>query len=371
MKILYFSKNYTVHDRRFLLKLSESKHEICFLRLQENDFVYEKNAAPENIFCIPDALSKRNIASPEDVLPLIPAFEKVIEKFNPDLIHAGPVQTCAFMAALSGKAKLLSVSWGYDMLKDAFKSDYYRWVTKYALKHSDHFLCDCNEVFKNAVGISDFDEKRVTKFPWGIDLEKFYPGKGPSELREELGWQKKFVLISTRSWEKIYGITDMVQAFRQVHRKIPDARLLLLGGGSLAKELEDFISGNSLKGLVHFAGAVQNENLSEYFQASDLYVSCSATDGSSISLLEAMACGLPAVVSDIPGNREWIDDGKNGFFGSYGNADSYETAILKYFELSDLEKTVIMARNRKTAEERADWNKNFNKLLAAYEKIIS
>lgn len=370
MKILYFSKNYTVHDRRFLLKLAESKHKICFLRLQENDFVYEKIAPPENILCVPDALSIKNINSPEECLPLLPAFEKVINDFKPDIIHAGPVQTCAFIAALSGKSRLLSVSWGYDILKDAFKNDYYKWVTRYTLMRSRHFLCDCDEVLKKAVEVSGFDGNNATKFPWGIDLERFNPVHEVSELRKRLGWQNKFVIISTRSWEKIYGIEDMLQAFRQVHSKIPEARLLLLGGGSLAKELEDFISGNSLKDAVHHAGPIQNGLLPEYFKASDLYISCSATDGSSISLLEAMACGLPAVVSDIPGNREWVIEGENGFFGICNNPDSYAAAVLKYVKLSEAEKKNIKKRNRTIAEDRADWNKNFNKLLSAYEKMM-
>jgi len=369
MKILYFSKNYTVHDRRFLLKLAESEHKICFLRLQENDFIYEKTAPPEKILCVPDALSRKNINSPEECLPLIPAFEKIVNDFKPDIIHAGPVQTCAFIAALSGKARLLSVSWGYDILQDAFKNDYYKWVTRYTLTHSSHFFCDCNEVLKKAVEVSGFDANNATKFPWGIDLERFYPVNEVSEVRKKLGWQDKFVIISTRSWEKIYGIEDMLQAFRQIHSNIPEARLLLLGDGSLSKELEDFISGNSLKGVVHHAGPVQNGLLPEYFRASDLYISCSATDGSSISLLEAMACGLPVVVSDIPGNREWVVDGENGFFGTWKSPDSYAAAVLKYFEVSDADKDNIRKSNRKIAEERADWNKNFNKLLSAYEKI--
>ena len=63
---------------------------------------------------------------------------------------------------------------------------------------------------------------------------------------------------------------------------------------------------------VHFGGQVGYDNLPLYYGASDLYLSASHSDGSSVSLMEALASGLPVLVSDIPGNREWISEGKTG-----------------------------------------------------------
>lgn len=370
MRILYFSRQYTVHDRRFLLKLSETEHEFFFLRLHENSFAYEKNPPPPNIMFQEKALSEKNIESPEECLSLMPDFEKIIGEFKPDIIHAGPVQTCAFMAALSGFRPFMAMSWGYDMLRDADRNSLYRWVTKFTLEKAAHFVCDCGEVRKKAFETASYPGEKITSFPWGVELSNFpYPPVN-FRIRKSLGWEDKFVVISTRSWEKIYGMENLLRAFLSVHRTNPETRLILSGGGSLAGELRKFIDENNMSGVVHCPGLVPNEELPEYFFSADLYLSCSLSDGSSISLLEAMAGGLPVVVSDLPGNREWAEEGKNGFFGFPENPESYAEAIRKIMAMDRNAFERMKLENRKTAEKKADWNNNFKQLLNAYQKAM-
>jgi glycosyltransferase involved in cell wall biosynthesis len=103
---------------------------------------------------------------------------------------------------------------------------------------------------------------------------------------------------------------------------------------------------------------------------SDLYVSASHTDGSSISLIEALASGRPAIVSDIPGNREWIEPGVNGWWFNDGDEEDLSRAILaavnQRHQFPEMSKAA-----RGTAESRADWGKNFSYLLDAYQVALS
>ena len=64
---------------------------------------------------------------------------------------------------------------------------------------------------------------------------------------------------------------------------------------------------------VFFGGHVPQIDLPGYYQAADLYISASHSDGSSVSLMEALASGLPVLVSDIPGNVEWVEPGRQGW----------------------------------------------------------
>jgi glycosyltransferase involved in cell wall biosynthesis len=116
---------------------------------------------------------------------------------------------------------------------------------------------------------------------------------------------------------------------------------------------------------VHFAGPVALEDLPTYYRAADLYLTASRSDGSSVSLLEAMACGLPAVVSDIPGNREWVSTDVNGWRFTPGRPDALADGLRAAFAAR--ESLAEMGRRaRSIAEARADWDRNFPRLLGAY-----
>ena len=101
----------------------------------------------------------------------------------------------------------------------------------------------------------------------------------------------------------------------------------------------------------------------------DLYVSPSHVDGASVSLMEALACGLPALVSDIPGNKEWVNEGVNGWLFPDGDVHVLARKILaiigKRKELAEIGRAA-----RKSAEDAADWEKNAALLMQAYDATI-
>jgi glycosyltransferase involved in cell wall biosynthesis len=119
---------------------------------------------------------------------------------------------------------------------------------------------------------------------------------------------------------------------------------------------------------VTFAGQVSQRDLPRYYHMADLYVSPSHIDGSSVSLMEALACGLPCLVSDIPANREWIRDGENGWLFPDGDTGALAARIINIFENRQQLSRVRQAA-RATAEEKADWKRNFGVLLKAYEQV--
>ncbi|MBG0787839.1 MAG: glycosyltransferase, partial [Anaerolineaceae bacterium] len=97
----------------------------------------------------------------------------------------------------------------------------------------------------------------------------------------------------------------------------------------------------------------------------DLYVSPSHSDGSSISLLEAMATGRSVLVSDIPSNREWVMDGVNGRLFTDGSEADLTTKLVEM--VTDPKRTDYGKQAHLVATERADWVQNFRKCLLAYQ----
>ncbi|HOE34887.1 MAG TPA: glycosyltransferase family 4 protein, partial [Anaerolineaceae bacterium] len=172
----------------------------------------------------------------------------------------------------------------------------------------------------------------------------------------------KTVLLCLRSWEPNYGVDVLARAFVLAARENPRLRLILLGDGSQADKIYALLRGQEEK--VYFGGRVELEELPGWYGAADLYVSPSHVDGSSVSLLEAMACGLPSIVSDIPANLEWIQDGRNGWIFPDGDAQTLARTILTAAE-QDWRGFKLQARQ--DAVQKADWKAGVQKLLACYE----
>ncbi len=177
------------------------------------------------------------------------------------------------------------------------------------------------------------------------------------------------MLFCNRSWEPRYGVDVLARAFVSVARQRDDVSLLLLGAGSQAQSIRQILmTGHALE-RVQFGGQVSQADLPRWYHMADLFISPSHVDGSSVSLMEALACGLPVLVSDIPANKEWVVDGDNGWLFPDGDPDALARKILDVMDRRDTLEPV-RRRARETAESRADWSKNFNVLLAAYERTV-
>ncbi|HWQ46905.1 MAG TPA: glycosyltransferase family 4 protein [Longilinea sp.] len=366
MRILYFSQDYSPHDFRFLNSLAETEHEIFFLRLENTSRALEKRSVPYKVNQVPWVGGDKPV-SWKDYISLANGLRKVVRQIKPDLIHAGPIQRVAFLPALIGFHPLVSMSWGSDLLKETDRNAWMRWNTRFTLAHSDWLVGDCLVVKDKAISLG-FDPQRISLFPWGIDLQQFFPQKEQG-LKERLGWEHEFVILSLRSWEPVYGVDVVVKAFIKAIQREAHLRLLLLGNGSLAPEIHQLVSANYLEDKVSFGGQIGQDNLPTYYHNSDLYVSASHSDGSSVSLMEALGCGLPVLVSDIPGNREWIELGKTGYLFTDGAADDLAQKMVEVYQ-QRAGITGMKKNARALAMERADWKKNFQVLLDTYEEVL-
>ncbi|HSB66907.1 MAG TPA: glycosyltransferase family 4 protein [Anaerolineales bacterium] len=357
MRILYFSRDFTTHDHRFLSALARTGHRIYYLRLEGGAQVLEERPLPAEIETVEWSGGKRP-ARLSHGFQLLDDLRRVIRQVKPDLIHAGPIQRCAFLAALTGFHPLVSMSWGYDLLHDAHRNSFWRWATRYTLKHSDAFVGDCNTIRDLAISCG-MDKNRIVIFPWGIDLQHFNLA---TSKRDNV---QTFSLLSTRNFEPIYGIDVIARAFVIAARQRPELRLTLLGGGSQWAPIRQILLVGGVFDRVQFPGLVSFSELPAYHQDADIYVCASHSDGTSISLLEAFACGKPAIVSDIPGNREWIAPGENGWLFPDGDAAALADTILH--AMDQRQNLSVMGQNaRRIAENRADWEKNFTQLEKAY-----
>jgi len=295
-------------------------------------------------------------------------LQTILEQVKPDLVHAGPVQGPAYLTALAGFQPLVTMSWGSDLLRTARRSPWMRDVTRYTLARSAVFLGDCQTVVDAALAYGVRPEQ-VVSFPWGVDLDYFSEAKGGAaghELRDALGWKDKFVVMCNRAWYPLYGVDVLAQAFASAARENQNLRLMLIGEGPLSVDIYRTLL--PVLDKVYLPGWLRKGYLPGAYCGADLFVSPSHSDGSSISLLEALACGCPVLVSDIPSNQEWVQPGAVGELFSDGDVESLTQKILQMAAEPNLGQVGVKARI--LAEDRADWKQNFQKLLGAYQMAV-
>jgi glycosyltransferase involved in cell wall biosynthesis len=359
MRILYFSLGYSTHDYRFLKSISEGGHEVFFVQLEGNMRQVEDRPVPPNV----QLVLWKGGHEPfrwTNLVKLTFDFRRLTKEIKPDLIHAGPIQTCAFIAVLSGFRPILTISWGFDLMDDVHRNKWWEGVTRYTLKRSTFFTSDAAITRDKAVAYGMNPEKTVV-FPWGVDLEHF-------TSKTEYATRNTFTLFCNRSWEIRYGVDVLARAFVQVAQQNENVNLILLNGGSQGNAIRQILQNGGVLDRVAFVGHVSQTDLPHWYQRADLYISPSHVDGSSVSLMEALACGLPCLVSDIPANKEWIVEDENGWLFRDGDANHLAEKILA--AISQREKLPEIGRSsRRVAEMRADWKKNAKVLMNVYRSL--
>jgi glycosyltransferase involved in cell wall biosynthesis len=364
MRVIYFTHGYGPHDHRFLSALAATRHEVFLLQLKNRD-------ASKYRFDVPPAIRKpawvggRRPFRWRDTLLLARDLRRVADAVGADLVHAGPVNTCAFVAVRSGFRPILTMSWGFDLQEDAQRNLWWRAITRYTLKRSTFFTCDARATaaLATAYGMS---KNRMSLFPWGVDLKHFAPGGAP---RVPGRAAQRFVVLCNRSCEPRYGVDCVARAFALAARHVPAMVLVLLGGGSEESKIRKTLTDAGLAERVEFGGYVSQDELPHWYRRADIYVSASHVDGSSVSLMEALACGTPALVSDIPANREWVEEGLNGWLFPDGDAEALADRLVQISNRR-AELAGFARRARASAEKKADWQANFPVLLHSYEEAV-
>ena len=131
---------------------------------------------------------------------------------------------------------------------------------------------------------------------------------GPSWVRERLGWTKNHWVVGyVGRLAYVKGIDLLADAFRKIRKTIPHARLIIVGSGEEERETPYRLERRAHGGIVHIESDVPHELLAEWYRAMDLFVMPSRYENCSNAVLEALACGVPFLVSDVGGNRRLVE----------------------------------------------------------------
>ena len=225
-----------------------------------------------------------------------------MRRVRPDVVHANWL-TDAFLYLLYGAVPMVAMAWGSDVYRASWREQLQnRFIARRAgmlLADSAHLLNRLCELGASA--------DRTTVINWGINLRQFSPPPGDrAPIRRALGLPEGRLILSPRSLRPVYNPRTIVAAFEAVAAEHSDVHLLLKHIHDDEPELGQL----RYPDRVHTIGYVPYEQMADYYRAADVCLSIPSSDSSPRSVWEAMGCGTPCVLSDLPWVHELIHDGQ-------------------------------------------------------------
>ena len=227
-------------------------------------------------------------------------IRKAIATLRPDIVHLHQVNRLAWvvsaMAAADG-IPVLTTAWGSDVLLVPRRNRLYRRLVTDVLRRSGKVTADA-WVMITAMQELVADANKYVHLQYGIDPVAPAP--------------KEKIIFSNRLHRPLYNIDTILRDFAGFVPGHPGWQLVVGGSGPDTGALRELAVQLGIAERVKFTGWLSREENEKFYARAAVYVSIPSSDGTSVSLLEAMSAGCIPVVSDLPVTKEWIEDGVNG-----------------------------------------------------------
>jgi len=364
MKICYVADGASIHTQRWVNYFAGKGHEvhlICWKLMpgyDESIHIHLLTRLAPKVWAVSQYFS---------FLFWTLQVRRLINRIKPDIVDGHFITVYGFLAACSSFHPLVVSAWGSDILIHPRRNFLFKAITKYALRKADIVTCD-SEVAREGLTKLGAEPAKIRVILKGVDTQQFSWQQRNEELRTRLGISGAPTIVSIRNLEPIYNVEMLIKAIPLVLKQTPEAKFVIAGDGKQRKYLENLAISLGIPNSIRFVGWVSHDELPKYLASSDIYVSTSLSDTSHISLQEAMACQLAPVVTDIPANRAWIEDGKNGFIVPVNDIKALAGKVVHLVKNEHLREEFGRA-NRHIIQEKAEYKKEMAKGEKAYRGL--
>ncbi|MBN1181144.1 MAG: glycosyltransferase [Bacteroidales bacterium] len=363
MKIFILAPGHSPHTRKWIKGITEQKHEVILYSFTSYS---KKTYADINNFTGYSLGLGKGIGFSKGIIKklcyflALPPIKLLIKKHKPDVLHAHYLSSYGLIGALTNFKRYAISVWGTDIFEFAKKNTLQTKIIQYALSKAQ-VVFSTSEVMKSE--ISKYTNKTVQVIPFGIDTELFMPQPKSSEKEE-------FVIGTIKALKEVYGISYLIKAFSILvnEYRIPSLKLILAG---LGPEKDNYIKLSrelKVEDRIVFPGFIDPRDVPDVLSTFDIFVAVSLRESFGVAVIEASACELPVVVSNVDGLPEVVINNETGLLVPPKNPK--ETADALQSLINDRSKRVMMGKNgRKFVLARYKFDKNLIDLLEAYKAM--
>ncbi|MGC9436287.1 MAG: glycosyltransferase family 4 protein [Methanomicrobiales archaeon] len=296
-------------------------------------------------------------------LPRQRKIHALVRRIQPDIIHAHFVAKFGFHLPLLRFRPSVVSAWGDDILILPKKSRLISLFTRAVLRYVDLVYAVSRNIQAHIVDDFGIDAEKTRYMPFGIDTDAFSP---PSKERGDTG---EITIFSNRGFFPVYDTATLIEGFECAYRQDPRLRLILKGGGPERKQMRELVREGGLEDIVTFRERTPYSEVVHDYREADIFVSTAISDGTPVSLLEAMSSGLPCIATDVGGVPEWIEDGKTGVLIPPGDPGTLAEKILLLAEDAEVRRQIGAGAREKVVRE-ADWEHLMVQAEQDYQRLI-
>lgn len=368
MKICYLADAGSIHTQRWVKYFADNGHEVHLISFRSFGDCNIENVKLHLLKRLHPQI--RFIAFPTNLLFEMIQVRKLIKKINLDIVHAHYVTDYGFRGALAGFHPFVVTAWGSDVLRAPTTSKISKFTAKFALNKADLITCD-GENSKDAMINLGIKSQRIELIFHGVDTKIFNSKQKDKKVIKNLFGEEKFpVVISARLLVPKNNVETIIKAVPLIIKKIPEAKFIIGGEGPEENYLKELAESLGILNSIRFVGWIPHDELPKYLASSDVYVSTSLWDGGvAVATLDAMACELAPVVTDVADNKKWIKDGENGFIVPIKNPKLLAEKVIYLLDNKENRKR-LGEINGKIIEEKQNYEKEMLKMEKLYKKLI-
>lgn len=362
-RILFFGDAASVHLQRWVAAMAARGFE-CLVATRSPGAVLQ---------AVPGARELHLLQPGSDAagwFAALPAVRRLAARLRPQWLHGHYVTSYGLWAAACRgvvPAPLVQTAWGSDILVTprarSLQGRLMRALVGWSLRRASLITADSQDMLAEIRRyLPPAAKVRLEEVLWGADTTRFRPGTPAPG----------FEIASPRNWEPNYRIDLVLAGFAAFAARCPQAGgvLHLLGGGPQADALRAQAQALGVAERVRFTGRVDAATLAATLQRCRVAVSVPESDATSVAMLEAMACGLPVLASDLPANRQWLDASMllPASGGAQGQAAALAAALQRLYEAPALA-AAQGQRNLALVQAQASQLAQMDRMAALYRSL--
>ncbi len=256
------------------------------------------------------------------LLRQLPAVGRWLRRVDADWINPHYLTSHGTLVLLAHtlwrlRGRVLASAWGSDILVAPQRSAAYRVLTQAVLRHAD--ICTSDSQHMAAV-MQQLGARRVETFPFGLEALP------PAPAQPKQPW----LFYANRGLEPIYQPLRVLELFGAIAAWQPQAQLVVAHSGSQLAAMQAWVQRQGLSARVRFVGRLSAAEQAHWYDCAQWYISLPQSDSVAVSVLEAMAHGCIPLLSDLPANRELVQDRRNGWIVPEAPSDAAHAAATTY-----------------------------------------